>query len=279
VETTPTEQPDPAPEKLGYAPLRALAHVTMAVAIAAAGIGYLVGLRAGVPTDTGHAGGDVNPARVAHDAPAAVSYAQMPNNTLGPNAGWASKIPPRDANHAALFAAFPDDPALRSEALRGRAQRRAYDGAPPVVPHAIDQTNSTACLACHEHGLRIGTVVAPRMSHELLGNCTQCHVEAGSSAMASAGPPLGDNLFVGQAAPGRGGRAWQGAPPTIPHTTWMRQNCASCHGTLNDAGLRTSHPWRTNCTQCHAPSAELDQRVILDADRPPVVEFITEGTP
>jgi hypothetical protein len=54
-------------------------------------------------------------------------------------------------------------------------------------------------------------------------------------------------------------RAYDGAPPTIPHHTWMRENCTSCHGLVTRPGTRTTHPWLTNCTQCHAPSAALDR--------------------
>ncbi|MBK6532709.1 MAG: hypothetical protein IPF99_24875 [Deltaproteobacteria bacterium] len=39
----------------------------------------------------------------------------------------------------------------------------------------------------------------------------------------------------------------------------MRGRCESCHGVLSQ-GIRSTHPWRESCTQCHAPSAALDQR-------------------
>jgi nitrate reductase (cytochrome), electron transfer subunit len=112
------------------------------------------------------------------------------------------------------------------------------------------------------------------MSHGLLTNCTQCHAEsrgappvvvatasgaAGRTDMDVLPEPLAVNAFHGLEEPGAGTRAWPGAPPTIPHATWMRESCSACHGTLAEAGLRVSHPWRTNCTQCHAPSARLDQ--------------------
>jgi cytochrome c-type protein NapB len=45
----------------------------------------------------------------------------------------------------------------------------------------------------------------------------------------------------------------------VPHTTFMRESCLSCHGPTGADPIRTTHAWRTNCLQCHAPSAVLDQ--------------------
>jgi cytochrome c-type protein NapB len=56
-----------------------------------------------------------------------------------------------------------------------------------------------------------------------------------------------------------GVRAYTGAPPEIPHSTWMRETCLACHGGTGAEGLRTRHPQRQSCTQCHAPSAGLNQ--------------------
>ena len=67
------------------------------------------------------------------------------------------------------------------------------------------------------------------------------------------------NTFVGWQRSGPGTRALAGSPPTIPHTTWLREDCESCHGLIARPGLRTTHPWLTNCVQCHAMSAELDR--------------------
>ena len=51
----------------------------------------------------------------------------------------------------------------------------------------------------------------------------------------------------------KGQRAFAGAPPTIPHTLWLRGNCLACHGAFGFAELQTSHPERANCVQCHVP--------------------------
>jgi cytochrome c-type protein NapB len=36
----------------------------------------------------------------------------------------------------------------------------------------------------------------------------------------------------------------------------------SCHGYTGLQGIRTTHPWRQNCQQCHAPSATMNQTLL-----------------
>jgi len=67
------------------------------------------------------------------------------------------------------------------------------------------------------------------------------------------------NRFTGKPQPGYGQRAYTGAPPAIPHSTWMRQTCLSCHGPDGTSAFRTSHAERQNCLQCHAVNASADQ--------------------
>jgi cytochrome c-type protein NapB len=162
--------------------------------------------------------------------------------------------------------------AERSAALRQRETRRAFDGAPPVVPHPINQESSAACLACHGPGLAIKDRVASKISHAHYGNCTQCHVPAQSGLGLTTDPALlaalADNVFSGAVAPAKGVRASVGAPPTIPHSTLLRSDCNSCHGPAGLFGLRTPHPDRQSCVQCHVPNAELDQRKLLGSITP-----------
>ncbi len=146
----------------------------------------------------------------------------------------------------------PPTAAQRAAAIKARAQRRAYNGAPPVIPHGISQRTATSCLTCHRKGAAVNGKIAPAVSHPSYTNCTQCHVEStgrGPSHMPKAG-----NSFQGVLTAGRGTRVSIGAPPTIPHTTWMRSNCLACHGPAGKPGLRTTHPQRTSCKQCHAPN-------------------------
>jgi cytochrome c-type protein NapB len=199
------------------------------------------------------------PAATPGEIPVVVGYAQMPTVRRGPNANWPTKIQPTTTNPTAFYSAASPTPEERAAALATRGEHRAFSGAPPVVPHAIDERNAQACLACHGSGLKVGSVVAPKMSHHLLTNCTQCHVESVQDFPgALAARPPAESVFVGLKEPGAGNRIGPGAPPVIPHALWMRSECAACHGELGRDGLRASHPWRSNCTQCHAPSRAFD---------------------
>jgi len=132
-----------------------------------------------------------------------------------------------------------------------RAARRAFDGAPPVIPH--DNMN-IECLQCHnDRGMAVeGVGFAPPTPHGdqvdgALRRCNQCHV------FAQTDSTFGDNSFVGFAQDLRKGeRLNDQAPPVIPHLVWMRENCAACHtGAAAREEIRCSHPERLRCTQCH----------------------------
>lgn len=155
-------------------------------------------------------------------------------------------VPPDQGDNPVITIDLTRKPA----SIMQRSLRRAYLGAPPVIPHSIlDQTSSDDCMVCHHKGLNSGQLVTPPIPHPYLTNCTQCHVEMkATNAMASY---LSDNTFDGLDIPMSGTRAWEGAPPTIPHPLWMRDNCLSCHGETARPGLETTHPWRQSCTQCH----------------------------
>ena len=145
-------------------------------------------------------------------------------------------------------------------ALQQRARNRAFNGAPPTVPHAIDHQSDASCVACHQTGAVTASLRIPRMSHAFLANCTQCHVESQPRHLPAE--VFRGNLFAGLPAPTAGPRAFPGAPPQIPHTTWMRSDCMSCHGYEGRQGIRTTHPWRSNCLQCHTPSAAMEQTLM-----------------
>lgn len=247
-------------------------NVLLAAVFGAALAGFLVGTR---PTQRIEpaSGTDHLPGVTGHSsAPTAVSYRRMPEVNLGPNRNWSSDIRklPRISDAQSPPAAAPSDD-MRITAIAGRGAARAFEGAPPVIPHAIDQLTPANCMLCHGEGVRIADRVAPRMSHQHLTSCTQCHVPADAYGrhMDAGFPAISDeNRFVPASSPVKGERAYDGAPPIIPHTTWMRNDCLSCHGPAGKEGLRTSHPDRLNCMQCHAPSAELDQRRPLDQPPP-----------
>jgi cytochrome c-type protein NapB len=134
-----------------------------------------------------------------------------------------------------------------------RAAGRAYDGAPPVIPHAL----VGECIRCHDDdgSAIVGVGMAPASPHGDVGaagsfqRCRQCHVPAATSAV------MVRSVFSGlpQGA-WKGGRATPGAPPTIPHTLQLRENCLACHaGPASRSEIRTSHPERPRCRQCHVP--------------------------
>jgi cytochrome c-type protein NapB len=197
----------------------------------------------------------------------AVPYAQMDGKARGPNAAYRSDL-------ATLQSRVPQvtDPVVnrepdKQETLARRALRRAYNGAPPVIPHRVDANDVTSCYACHGTGKEIDGRIAAKISHPRYTNCTQCHAQAATPGLGSEFPV--ENTFVGLKAPTTGSRAWPGAPPTIPHSTSMRGDCTSCHGVLGGAGMRSTHPWRVNCLQCHAASAALDQHRFDEPAAPP----------
>ncbi len=156
---------------------------------------------------------------------------------------------------------------MTNQALADRIEHRAYEGAPPTVPHAVRETGATECMACHGEGLRVTERLATVMSHEYMTNCTQCHVVEEASIPTPDSRydelPL-DNAFVGLQRWGEGDRAQPGAPPVTPHPVNLREDCTSCHGTMARPGIRTTHPWKTQCVQCHAPGATLDQRPMME---------------
>ena len=134
-----------------------------------------------------------------------------------------------------------------------RSARRAFDGSPPVVPH---EPQGAACITCHTAtGKEVPNMAfAPANPHGDVGNlknCRQCHVfKADETTFAK-------NAFEGLAVDlTLGDRLFSIAPPTIPHSLLMRENCLACHsGPSARPEIRCTHPERTNCRQCHVESA------------------------
>ncbi|QDU89795.1 Nitrate reductase cytochrome c-type subunit (NapB) [Pirellulimonas nuda] len=253
--------------------IKRLTPILLACVIGIAVVGYFVGLSDGVPKPAGLSGagaleaswlpGGEHHASVSAENKVvpAVTYGQIPGAAMGPTAGFqaSAKMLPQPAYD--LFAEVHPSEAEKAESGKIRASRRAYNGAPPVIPHAVQNTTDAACYACHSQGMRLAGLKASVMSHPFLANCTQCHAPPPPEPFKGADTGV-QSSFVGLPAPKAGKRAFPGAPPTIPHSQWMRQNCTACHGGPNGwAGMESTHPWRTNCTQCHAPSAVLDQAI------------------
>jgi cytochrome c-type protein NapB len=152
---------------------------------------------------------------------------------------------------------------------------RAYPGAPPRIPHAVtpEEFRGDACATCHERGgysQRFDAYV-PVTPHPERGICLQCHVGE-DSLMGVAIPIANPNARCPQCHGPAGGRpradasltwpttVWpalaplpaDSTPPVIPHDLLFRENCVTCHsGPAAVAEIRTTHPERADCRQCH----------------------------
>lgn len=207
-----------------------------------------------------------------HDAPPAPTYFDVADRPLGPNVDFKSTLASLTQPATTPPPAKPD-PIARAAALASRATRRAYDGAPPVIPHAVDARHASACIACHGEGLIVADVVARKIPHPIWMQCTQCHVEQENRMFGDI--VLAENTFDGFMAADFAHRATPGAPPLTPHSISTRQDCVSCHGEKGEEGLRTSHPERQNCLQCHPSATSMDFRKFESAEGflpPPRVE-------
>jgi cytochrome c-type protein NapB len=142
---------------------------------------------------------------------------------------------------------------ITAKTMELRAARRAYDGAPPVIPHP---PLGAACQTCHTNEARevpgVGLALPnPHLKTVGLGDharCQQCHVfqTVTTELVANRFAPLTQSLRAGE-------RLYSGAPPVIPHHVFMREDCNACHaGAAARPEIRCSHPERLNCMQCHA---------------------------
>lgn len=224
-----------------FIPLLAIIIISLAV------VGYISGLCEPSRLSRATAHYETNTPNI----PNAVTYSELPTAQLRPQLAGTQSLSQLQFDRPSIFDVVVRTDEMKLATLADRSRNRAYDGAPPTIPHAVESQSVSSCLVCHGEGLKVGDRVASKMSHAMHSNCTQCHVEQAAVNV--------ENTFLGVYRAGPGQRANPGSPPVIPHHTWMRENCNSCHGLVTRSGTRTTHPWLTNCTQCHAPSAKLDQ--------------------
>ena len=229
-------------------------------------VGFLVGISEPVEAKRSTRSLAVTPA-TALPAP---TYREINSTIVGANAGWETRLATLKQDRPGILEKVVLTPAMKDAALHDRLRTRAFDGAPPVVPHRIEHQSSTSCLVCHGEGLKLGEKIATKVSHPHFANCLQCHIEQSGSVplLATVSEPMPSNSFAGVLRSGPGSRAMPGAPPTIPHTTHLRGDCLSCHGLVARPGLRTTHPWLTNCTQCHAADGEAERPHLLTESEP-----------
>ena len=190
------------------------------------------------------------------------------------------------ATEALVFRTRPRMMAIDPEARREREAHprtlktfrylRAYPGAPPRIPHGLTPTElrTGGCNTCHQRGgysQRFAAYV-PVTPHPERGMCLQCHV--GEDAFMGASRPSSDPNSRCPQCHGSGGEprafpnttldwrtsAWpvlpprnsDRSPPPIPHDLQSRGNCLPCHaGPAAVSVVRTAHPERADCRQCH----------------------------
>jgi cytochrome c-type protein NapB len=186
---------------------------------------------------------------------------------------------------AQVFRTTPAMLAIEPKAARERSAHprtlatvrflRAFPGAPPRIPHPLtaDEFRTDACRTCHERGgfsIRFSAYV-PVTPHPERGICLQCHVGV-DSVIGAAAPDPNPNARCPQCHGPSGGSprpearaTWPTTvwpqlpsltsdrdPPPIPHDLQFRENCLTCHGgPAAVAEIRTKHPERANCRQCH----------------------------
>lgn len=138
-----------------------------------------------------------------------------------------------------------------SQPLEQRQERRAFAGAPPVIPHEIadEQTvGENSCLQCHAQGGYVPQLNAysPVVPHPEFVSCLQCHVAVNTTE------PFRASDWQSTLKPTVQPPVLLGSPPLIPHGLQMRENCLACHaGPAVAEEIRVSHPERVHCQQCH----------------------------
>lgn len=153
-----------------------------------------------------------------------------------------------------------------------RAQR-AYPGAPPPIPHGLtdQELRDQSCNTCHERGGFVPRFSAyvPVTPHPDMVSCLQCHAPkdavVGVTFPSTTGDvcsqchapgaepaPFDELDWAAPSWPVIDRRPLPGGPPVIPHALYFRNNCLSCHGGPGAVEeIRTTHPERANCRQCH----------------------------
>ncbi len=177
--------------------------------------------------------------------------------------------------------AIPPDAPRRGDAhprtLAMYRSIRAFPGAPPRIPHGLtaEEYRSTGCNPCHERGGYVGrfSSYVPVTPHPGYTDCLQCHLPDDVLVGVRFPDPRRNALCLQchvpdapapeyvpldwepPAWPETDRRALPGAPPAVPHDFQLRGDCLACHmGPAGVEEIRTDHPERANCRQCHVPA-------------------------
>jgi len=184
-----------------------------------------------------------------------------------------------DSRDMAVAPDYPGDTGAHVRSMEMHRRLRAYPGAPPRIPHGLtdDEFRQGTCSVCHQSGgwvARFGTY-APVTPHAELGACLQCHavrdelvgrpLPDSERALVCTQchvdpdrPPASfvDTDWVAATWPETGRRDLRDGPYPIPHRLQMRGNCLACHaGPGAVEALRTDHPERVSCRQCHVAAS------------------------
>ena len=170
---------------------------------------------------------EVKPHSDAAKYPVAPLYKDIPQTKWKANRNWKNSLANLPRKKLDLKPQEPLTTKERSNIIQARADRRAFDGAPPTIPHAINYRDVLSCTACHSQDAN--TIVAgervPAMSHHYMSSCTQCHAPSeGIKTVIHSGTTglVVKNKFVGNKSVGKGSRAYPGAPPTTRRWTCRR---------------------------------------------------------
>ncbi|MBA4192897.1 MAG: hypothetical protein C0467_33480, partial [Planctomycetaceae bacterium] len=154
-DATPPEPPRSAASLLP-AWLRQDAPLVGAIVIGIALFGFLSGIREPkatvrlIPTPA------ANPGPI----PVAVTYSELSDAKLRPNATWQQSLSQLKFDRPGIFDAVVRTDEMKLVALADRAKNRAYDGAPPTIPHPVEAQSAASCLVCHGEGLKVGDRLA-----------------------------------------------------------------------------------------------------------------------
>ncbi|WP_299551256.1 multiheme c-type cytochrome [Seonamhaeicola sp.] len=158
------------------------------------------------------------------------------------------------SEYALEYANMPVDEA-HQRSLKDYYKNRAFHGAPPSIPHEVEDDRNmgdNSCLKCHQNGGYVDKFKAytPVVPHPEMVNCRQCHLPQQTQTLFK-----GTNFHKVEAPEVGTNNALVGSPPIIPHQIQMHENCLSCHaGPGAPKEIRVTHPERINCRQCHVPN-------------------------